>query len=191
MLAKLSSRLVGDDDDDNAAPSALDVPVGPHALLQRVGWSGAPSRDKDCVDAVCPQLTLKQRLYAFAICFAAGVVLSLTSVFSLTQMLAGNPAPFAIKYSLGNLISLFSTAFIVGPARQVKNMAHPTRWVTALVYLGAMAATLVFALRLHNALLVLLSMGVQFVAMLWYTLSYVPYGRAMASACLRSTCDVC
>lgn len=43
-------------------------------------------------------------------------------------------APSHRRYTLGNLLSLFSTGFIIGPKRQLKNMTHPSRALSALVY---------------------------------------------------------
>ena len=39
------------------------------------------------------------------------------------QLLLGNPMPFALKYTLGNLLSLGASSFLVGPARQVRSPA--------------------------------------------------------------------
>ena len=122
----------------------------------------------------------------FGIFFTIGAVVTLTSMFSFSQLLTGNPVPFALKYSIGNVISLFSTAFIVGPARQLKGMTAPTRWLAALVYLGAIAGTLVSALVLDSGILVLVFIIVQFCAEVWYVLSYIPYGRRLCATCLQS-----
>ena len=64
--------------------------------------------------------------------------------------MSGQPAPFAVRYTLGNLISLLSTTFILGPAGHLKQMTAPSRWATALVYVGAIGATLFSALSLHS-----------------------------------------
>lgn len=138
------------------------------------------------IDDVCPSLTFQQRLVGFGIFFTIGAVVTLTSMFSFSQLLTGNPVPFALKYSIGNVISLFSTAFIVGPARQLKGMTAPTRWLAALVYLGAIAGTLVSALVLDSGILVLVFIIVQFCAEVWYVLSYIPYGRRLCATCLQS-----
>ena len=63
------------------------------------------------IDDVCPSLTFQQRLVGFGIFFTIGAVVTLTSMFSFSQLLTGNPVPFALKYSIGNVISLFSTAY--------------------------------------------------------------------------------
>jgi len=46
-----------------------------------------------------PTLSYRQRLLGCAFCFAAGLVLLATSLFSLTSLLLGNPGPFAVKYT--------------------------------------------------------------------------------------------
>lgn len=85
------------------------------------------------------------------------------------------------RYTLGNVLSLLSTGFIIGPKRQIKNMTDPSRSVSAAVYVLAMVATLLSALALHKALLVLLCILAQFGAMAWYILSYIPFGRRVAT----------
>lgn len=43
------------------------------------------------------------------------------------------------------------------------------------------------ALLTKKALLVLLLVVVQFMAGVWYSASYIPYGRSMIKSCCRST----
>ena len=137
-------------------------------------------------------MTYKLRLYGFGICFVIGVVVSCWSTIFFFMLIHGDPAPFAINYTVGNIIALSSTFFLVGPVYQLKRMTSPTRWVAALVYVLAMAATLFCALALPhvaklpsgvNGALILVCMVVQFLAMFWYCLSFIPYGRRMFKAC--------
>lgn len=58
---------------------------------------------------ICCSLTLKERIVGFACCFIFGLFLSILSTFNITK-----PVTFATLYSLGNVCSLFSTAFLVG-----------------------------------------------------------------------------
>ena len=148
---------------------------------------------------LCPKMTFKQRLYAFGTCFVAGLLLSLSSMFAWTDLMLGHPTKFAVRLSVGNVLSLLGTSFIVGPRRQLKYMTSPTRWGAALVYLLAMAATLVCALVLPSAVpkmphsvegaLIIACIVVQFLAMFWYALSYIPYGRRMVRACCVSALE--
>jgi len=93
------------------------------------------------------------------------------------------PRSFAKFYTLGTLCIISSTFVLVGPQRQLRNMFHPTRLISALVYFGSMAATLYCALGLQQTGLTLLMMIIQFAAAVWYGASYVPF----AQNCLRST----
>ena len=165
------------------------------ALLQRVRNAAGiePTQSEQLMGGLCPQLTFRQRLFGFALCFCVGVTLSVTSLFSFSQLLLGHPTPFAIKYSVGNALSLVSMCFLVGPRRQLRNMTSSTRWIAALIYVVAMALTFVscFVFKAKGgALIVLICIIVQFCAMAWYALSYIPFGRKLFKSCLRSAVDV-
>lgn len=63
-------------------------------------------------------------------------------------------------------------------------MSNKSRLGASLVYLMSMVMTLVSALALKKPLLVLVFSLLQVCAYVWYTASYVPFGRAMLKACL-------
>lgn len=184
MFAKLTSFVIPPDEGEEDAPQEIESQSSSRAAAlwarAREVTGLAPARE-ELVDQVCPGMTFKQRLYAFCICFGISLAISLTSMFSVAQLIAGNPAPFAVKYTLGNILSLLSTGFIIGPKRQVRNMTHPVRAASAFAYVLAMAATLLSAMLFHRALLVLLCILIQFAAMAWYILSYIPFGRRIVS----------
>jgi hypothetical protein len=50
------------------------------------------------------------------------------STFRLLELLKGNPVPFAITYTIGNVIGICSTCFLYGPWSQFKKMFAPTRF---------------------------------------------------------------
>lgn len=56
-----------------------------------------------------------------------GFLISLGSTLRLLDLMKGNPEPFAVMYSVGNLIGLCSTCFLYGPWSQFKKMFAPTR----------------------------------------------------------------
>lgn len=98
-------------------------------------------------------------------------------------LLLGNPAPFAFKYTSGNILAVSSSGFLVGPAKQCRDMLAPERRTASTVYVVTLVGTLwsVFVLKWR-----LVSFGcvlLQFGALTWYMLSYVPYGQA----CLKKT----
>ena len=118
-------------------------------------------------------------------CFGFGLLLSLTSMSSFAAVLLGNPLPFAFKYTVGNLLSLCSYCFLVGPQRQCAGMFGPERRCSTLVYLGSLGATLFCVYRLHSYALTLSAIALQFCAMVYYALSYIPFGHTLLCRLLR------
>ena len=86
----------------------------------------------------------------FPICQGAHFYIG-TSIFVPWQAMAGQPAPFAVNYSLGNIIALCSTGFLVGCTsccllasswcyaglcRQLQNITTGHRLLCSVGYLG-------------------------------------------------------
>lgn len=127
--------------------------------------------------ACCPRLTRTQQLLGFAICFFFGAMISLSALSSLPSLLIGNPAPFAFKYTFGNLLSLGSSSFLVGPSKQCRDMLQPERRTASLLYLSSLTGTVVSVFFLKIQILSFCFVVLQFCALTWYMLSYVPYGQ--------------
>ena len=125
----------------------------------------------------CTSLSYKQRLLGCTICFALGTLLSLSALNSLPGLLLGNPAPFAFKYTLGNLLSLGSSSFLVGPEKQCRDMFTPERRIASLTYLTTLVGTMISVFVLRWQIISFLMIIIQFCALTWYMLSYVPYGQ--------------
>lgn len=131
----------------------------------------------------CANMTFEQRMYGFAFCAAFGLACSaLSSVFWTV------PRKFAILYSMGNILSLASTGFLTGFGRQLKNMFHGTRFVATCVYLGSLIMTLIAAVEIQSFPLTILFLSIQWCALMWYCLSYIPGGRAMLKGCVKACC---
>lgn len=129
-------------------------------------------------------LSTKQRFYGFAICFTAGVTCTLMSM-----LVFFNPIKFGIAFTFGNLLSLGSTAFLVGPKRQVTMMLGPVRIYATAIYLASMIFALFCALYVHNKVLTLLALILEFGGLIWYSLSYIPFARSMVSKVMVSCLD--
>ena len=130
-------------------PSFVDLAAAAHHapaehLGLMVGMEPSTPQEPELMDELglndCCELSRMQRLYGFAICVSAGLFCSFLS--SLMWM---KPAKFAILYTMGNVLSLGSTGFLVGFMNQLKNMFKGTRLVATCVYLAAMVMTLVAA----------------------------------------------
>jgi uncharacterized membrane protein len=173
------------------APSDVDVEMqqgfNQEAGTSWTSWIKLPTavtgeeQEEDYDPCKCLNLTYTQRVWGFGICFSLGMIISIMSSF-----LVLNPVKFALPYTVGNVLSLLSTGFLVGPKRQCKYACASTRIVAFLIYIGCIVATLISAFALKKGFLTLLFVVTQFFAGLWYTASYVPYGREMLSRCGRA-----
>ncbi|KAG5327797.1 SFT2B protein, partial [Pseudoatta argentina] len=152
------------------------------------------------ITQVMDQTTLSwsTRIKGFAICFIVGILCSFLGSFAL--FLQKGLAVFAVFYTLGNIISLASTCFLMGPFNQFKKMFASTRIIATILVFVSIILTLFAALhvsmqycflyilntlkyllhfcfQLHNPGLALLFIIIQSLAMTWYSLSYIPYAR--------------
>lgn len=136
----------------------------------------------------CPSLTYKTRLYGFAILLALAWLAGILSGVMLFVS-PGNLTIFAVLYTVSNLLGLGSTFFLVGPKNQIKKMFKPVRLWSAVAFLVFMGLTLVAALALKpsNAGLVICFAVLQYLSLLWYTLSYIPGARQCFLACCKKT----
>lgn len=107
------------------------------------------------------------------------------------ELVEGYPVPFALNYSFGNILSLMSSCFLCGPRKQFKNLFDEKRRQTSILYLSCLASTLVvvflplqWALQLFILVALLLT---QCLSSLWYSLSYIPYGRRTVSRMVKRT----
>ncbi|NXP74706.1 SFT2B protein, partial [Ramphastos sulfuratus] len=74
------------------------------------------------------------RLKGFIACFAIGCLFSVLG--SCLLWLPGNKLTlFAAFYTLGNIASIGSTFFLMGPMKQLKRMFEPTRLIATTVML--------------------------------------------------------
>ncbi|XP_023964251.2 vesicle transport protein SFT2A isoform X2 [Chrysemys picta bellii] len=93
---------------------------------------------------------------------------------------------FAVFYTLGNIAALASTCFLMGPVKQLKKMFEPTRLIATIVMLLCLIFTLCAVFWWGKKGLALLFCILQFLAMTWYSLSYVPFARDAVIKCFTS-----
>ncbi|KAF2348242.1 Vesicle transport protein Got1/SFT2-like [Trinorchestia longiramus] len=129
-------------------------------------------------------LSWNTRIKGFLICFILGFVLSLLG--SALIFLPGGLTIFVILYTMGNILAVASTCFLMGPMKQLERMFAPTRLVATIIMVLALIMTLIAVFILGNKLLALLMVLIQFLAMTWYSLSYIPYARDAAKKCFGS-----
>jgi len=120
-------------------------------------------------------LSRTQRLYGFIACLAIGFLLSLlASIFLLIGLQLGM---FALLYTLGIVVALVGTGFVIGFFRQLKLMFKPVRVVATIVFFASIGLVFVGAFVIGSEILCIIFVIVEFLAYTWYTLSYIPYAR--------------
>lgn len=100
---------------------------------------------------------------------------------------------FTLSTAIGNIISLFSSMFLCGPKKQFKNMFDKKRKIATIVYLSTLATSIIICFIPFNqqsklGILVILLI-VQFLASIWYSLSYIPFARRAVKKCFKNTID--
>jgi len=128
-------------------------------------------------------LSYGTRIKGFAACFVGGFLFSLLGGMML---FFGNLRAFAIFYTMGSLVGIGSTLFLLGPWKQLQRMCATTRVVATIVMFAALVLTLMSALYWKKNGLTLIFIIVQFFAMTWYSLSYIPYARDAVKKFLNS-----
>ncbi|KAG6478175.1 hypothetical protein ZIOFF_061607 [Zingiber officinale] len=88
-----------------------------------------------------------------------------------------------------NPLSFGSTAFLIGPKRQIDMMLDPVRIYATSIYIASMIIALFSAFYVHNKLLTLLAIILEFGALIWYSLSYIPFARSAVSKVMVSCFD--
>ena len=162
-------------------------------------------------DSCCPALTWTQRIWGYGIAIVIGnihtnlnylgLILDIISFFAL---FSGEYIVFAVTYSLGNVIALTSyllyvyiyiyiynlprTGFIIGFKKQFKKMFAKTRIVVVLIIIASISLAMISAFVWENVWLVLVFIIVEYLALIWYSLSYIPYARKLAKKMLLGCC---
>ncbi|KAM6146922.1 vesicle transport protein SFT2B isoform 2-T2 [Phoenicopterus ruber ruber] len=128
-----------------------------------------PSGLAEVIDAT--SLGWGTRVKGFIACFVIGCLCSLLGSCLLWVPKKGLML-FAAFYTLGNIASIGSTLFLMGPMKQLKRMFEPTRLIATIVMLW------------HKAGLALLFCILQFFALAWYSISFIPFARDAVKKCV-------
>ncbi|KAM4795792.1 vesicle transport protein SFT2B-like [Rhinophrynus dorsalis] len=112
------------------------------------------------------------RVKGFIACFAIGVLCSVLGACLLWVPHKGLIL-FAIFYTVGNVCSLGSTMFLMGPLKQLKRMFETTRLIATIVMLLCLILTLCSAFWWKIKGLAVLFCILQFFAMAWYGIHFL------------------
>ncbi|KAL2090180.1 hypothetical protein ACEWY4_014868 [Coilia grayii] len=116
------------------------------------------------------------RVKGFIACMVVGVGCTILGVGCLFIPRIG-VILFIVFYTFGNLCSLASTMFLMGPVKQLKRMCDKTRAFATAVMLTCLVLTLCAAFWWKIFILALVLVILQSIAFAWYGLSYIPFAR--------------
>ncbi|KAL4363523.1 hypothetical protein GQ457_04G038370 [Hibiscus cannabinus] len=99
------------------------------------------------------------------------------------------PIKFALLFTFGNVLAVGSTAFLMGPEKQLRMMFDSARVYATAVYIGFVVLALICALWIQSKILTLLAIICEICALVWYCLSYIPFARRIVSNLMIRFCD--
>lgn len=68
--------------------------------------------------------------------------------------------------------------FLMGPINQIKRMFLPVRIIATIIFLAAIGLAIYFGYK-RKLLLAVLCAVIELFALIWYSLSYIPYARTL------------
>lgn len=127
----------------------------------------------------CLGLGYTHRLAGFAMFLGFGLVCLAMCSVQVFQLVTGNSHKFALMYTLANVLLTCSTMFLVGPRRQLALMFKEHRAQASAAYLTSMALIIYICMWHATVVLVLPLLAVQLASLLWYVLTYLPWGSSL------------
>jgi len=114
------------------------------------GRESTPEEESNIITQINDASTLSwsTRIKGFCILFVLGIFFSFLG--SLALFLHKGMVTFAVFYTMGNITSLMSTCFLMGPIKQIKKMFAPTRAIATIVVLVMIVLTLITAIVLKK-----------------------------------------
>ncbi|KAG6753686.1 hypothetical protein POTOM_041683 [Populus tomentosa] len=142
------------------------------------------------------------------------LLIALQNLFVLQSLIVfAKPIKFALLFTFGNVLAVGSTAFLIGPGRQLGMMFDPARIYATAIYIGCVVLALICALLIHKdtrlELQHLYNSFSEFnnrkffwhfkcfvrytylpsLSYFRYSLSYIPFARRMVSNLMIRLCD--
>lgn len=140
--------------------------------------------DGDYCCGMCTSLSFAERLFGCLIMHVGGYILDLGSLHRFVRLIEGSPLPFVATWTLGHLLCLLGTTFLVGPKRQLEGMFHESRKTAATAYIASVGVTLVIVIvclvldrptGLWVGLFLVTLLLCQCCCIAWYTISYIKF----------------
>lgn len=120
------------------------------------------------------ELTWTQRMQGFLLLLSMALFTTLMSWCALGM---ASYWKYSVLTSLGSILSTLSTIVLMGPSTQLAYMFDEYRFNATVMYIGSLFLAFFVAIIFQSLPLCILCGVIQYMALVWYSLSYVPYGR--------------
>lgn len=138
--------------------------------LTRLPLSGSEPQEPEWF-----QLSRFERLTGFGmlllgsfICFGLG--------FLLLPVLTLNPRKFVMLWTLGSLLFFLSFGVLQGPVAYITHLTSRERLPFTVMFVACIVGTIYTSVVLKSTILSLIMGLLEFIGVLWYTVSYFPFG---------------
>ncbi|CUM63132.1 uncharacterized protein PRCAT00000699001 [Priceomyces carsonii] len=121
------------------------------------------------------QLSRFEKLIGFLCCFGASIFCFIIC-FLMFPVLALKPRKVGLLWSMGSLLFIISFGILQGPNNYIRHLFSRERFVFTTVFFGSVLTTLYCAIVLKSTLLTILASIVELFAILYYAVSYFPFG---------------
>ncbi|KAG5276459.1 hypothetical protein AALO_G00132300 [Alosa alosa] len=161
-------------------------------LRATLGGRDGQSDGRNIIEAANEASTLGwgTRVKGFIACMVIGVGCTVLGVCCLFIPKLGLIL-FIVFYTFGNVCSLASTMFLMGPLKQLKRMCDKTRFFATAVMITCLVLTICAVFWWKIFVLALVFVILQSIAFAWYGLSYIPFARDAVLKFLSMMCRFC
>jgi len=127
-------------------------------------------------DSCCPQMSFKQRVFWFCL---TGILGFGIIIVTFTQF-----KPYYL--AIGTVLAIISTFFLNGWEAQKAKLLDPVRFPCVIIIIGTLIASLVLYFTDNDKKYITVPLYIiEAGAVVWYFLSYVPYGREFCVKCCK------
>ncbi|KAK6461932.1 Got1/Sft2-like family-domain-containing protein [Scheffersomyces coipomensis] len=121
------------------------------------------------------KLSRVEKIIGFGCCLAASV-LCFVICFFMFPVLALRPRKFALIWTLGSVLFVLSFGILQGPNSYLKHLLSRERILFSTIFFSSILITLYCSIILKNTILTIFASIIEFIAILYYSFSYFPFG---------------
>ncbi|CCE63158.1 hypothetical protein TPHA_0E00630 [Tetrapisispora phaffii CBS 4417] len=122
-------------------------------------------------------LSRTERLLLFIACLLGSIACFTLCIF-LFPVLAIKPRKFGLLWTMGSLLFILAFGFFMGPIAYIKHLTSRERLPFTVFFFSTCFLTIYFAAFVKSSLLTMPCAVLELIAVVYYAISYFPFGRA-------------